>query len=86
MSTNMWLGTAGMFLLLVAFLLGQLGRLSAQSGSYNMLNVIGGGLLCYYAITLGSVPFLLLEGVWTASALWKLVLLTRRAEADRRGP
>ncbi|MDY6770947.1 MAG: hypothetical protein SV186_03250 [Candidatus Nanohaloarchaea archaeon] len=67
------IGTTGMLLLLVAFVLNLVERLAQDDTWYTALNFVGGGLLVYYAYALNSYPFLVLELVWTLSAGYKLL-------------
>ena len=66
------IGLTGMTLILLAFLLDELGKLSQKDKSYQVMNILGSGLLAWYAILLGSWPFLILNIVWCAVALWRL--------------
>lgn len=69
-------GTAGMVLLLVAFVLNLTGRTEEDTVLYNGLNLIGALLLMVYAYWLASWPFLVLEAVWAAAAghkLWAVI-------------
>jgi len=67
------IGTIGMLLLLIAFLLNLVKKLTQDSLTYSILNVVGGGLLTYYAYILNSIPFLILETIWTIFAICKLI-------------
>ena len=58
------LGVAGAGTILVAFLLNQFGKWSSESRSYDLVNVLGSGLLMGYSYLLGSWPFLILNTVW----------------------
>ncbi|MDY6777828.1 MAG: hypothetical protein SVU32_04120 [Candidatus Nanohaloarchaea archaeon] len=71
------IGTSGMLLLLVAFVLNLLKKMTQDSVTYNVLNLVGGALLIYYAYALNSYPFLVLEAVWTGFAGYKLVSVLR---------
>ena len=68
-----WIGTGGMCILLMAYLLNQWGKMFAGLRSYNALNAVGAAMLTFYAVRLGSIPFVALEGVWAVSAAWKLL-------------
>jgi hypothetical protein len=72
------LGSIGLTLLLSAFVLNQLNRLSPDTITYNVLNIVGGILLTYYALILSSIPFLILESVWAGFALYKLWQILRQ--------
>jgi hypothetical protein len=65
-------GTGGMVLLLVAFVLNLTGRTEEDTVLYNALNLLGAVLLIVYAYWLASWPFLVLETVWAAAAGHKL--------------
>lgn len=65
-------GTGGMVLLLVAFVLNLTGRTEEDTVLYNALNLLGAVLLIVYAYWLASWPFLILEAVWAAAAGHKL--------------
>ncbi len=65
-------GTTGMVLLLVAFVLNLTGRTEEDTVLYNGLNLVGAFLLIVYAYWLASWPFLILEAVWAAAAGHKL--------------
>jgi hypothetical protein len=73
MSLTDWIGTAGVSLLLLAFLLNLLKKLPMNSLTYPLLNLTGAGLACLASVFLRYWPFIILEGVWTlvsAGALW----------------
>lgn len=73
MSFAEWIGSTGVALLLGAFFLNLIGRLSRTSRVYHTLNVVGAGLSCYASYLIGFVPFVVLEGTWSAVALIALV-------------
>lgn len=69
-----WIGSAGVALLLVAFSLNLLGALDRQARLYQLANAVGAALACYSAWLIGFVPFVVLEGVWSLTAVAALVL------------
>ena len=69
------LGTLGVGLLLLAFVLDLLDWLEEDGSVYLVLNLIGAGLACTAAWLIGFVPFVVLEGCW---ALVSAVALLRR--------
>jgi hypothetical protein len=67
------IGSAGVALLLLAFLL-NLGRvLSPQSYPYTALNFAGASLAGYASYLIGFVPFVILEGTWAVVAAAALI-------------
>lgn len=66
------LGTVGVALLLLAFLLNLSGKLSQKSRAYAGLNVVGAGLSCAAAFLIPFTPFVVLEGTWALVALVSL--------------
>jgi hypothetical protein len=71
------IGSVGVGLLLLAFALNVMKRLSEQGVSYLLMNLIGAGLSAWYAQASGSIPFVVLEGVWALVALLRLLLKIR---------
>jgi hypothetical protein len=66
------IGAIGVTLLLAAFLLNLVKVLPAQGYAYSALNVIGAALACYSSYLIDFMPFVVLEGVWTAAAAFAL--------------
>ena len=69
-----WVGSIGVFQILLAFALNVLNKLDKSHLIYILLNLIGGTLACLASILMKYVPFIVLEGVW---ALVSLVALIR---------
>ena len=74
---NLYIGIAGMFLLLLAFALNLAKRLTQDAITYIVLNILGAGLSVYYAVTLDAIPFIILESVWGIFAVYKLILVMK---------
>jgi hypothetical protein len=73
-------GSAGVFLLLIAFFLNLVGKLRSGSLAYAILNLLGAGLACYASWLLDFLPFVVLEGTWAAVAAFALgSILVRKA-------
>jgi hypothetical protein len=66
----LWIGIAGAAILLLAFVLEQLGLVSDKSYFYDGANVLGSALLGYYAYEGRVWPFVVLEIVWALVALY----------------
>jgi hypothetical protein len=69
------ISTIGVSLILLAFFLSSFKYLSDKSKFYFVLNMIGGAFACYGSILLESLPFIILEGIWSVVALIALVRL-----------
>jgi len=69
------IGSLGVALLLLAFLLNLVRVLSTESYPYTALNFAGASLAGYASYLIGFVPFVILEGTWAVVAA---VALTRR--------
>jgi hypothetical protein len=72
----------GAAVILSAFVLAQLGRLTTAAMAYLVLNLFGSGMLAVVAAIDGDAGFLLLEGVWAAVSAFSIV---RSVSAGRRG-
>lgn len=73
MNLTDWIGTSGVAILLVAFLLNLLGKISQQSRAYLFMNTIGAALACMASVMLRYWPFIILEGCWTIVSLVGLI-------------
>ncbi len=66
-------GTIGVSLLLVAFALNLLSKISQKDLSYILLNCVGAALACLASVMINYVPFMILEGVWTTVSIAALI-------------
>lgn len=64
---------AGLLLLLGAFTLNSLGKINRKGYLYNLMNLFGGGFLAWHSIEIKSIPFTLLQSVWTLIAAYGLI-------------
>lgn len=71
-------GAIGMIFLLTAFALNLFKKVTQDSFIYNIFNIIGAGLLAYYAYALNSIPFLILQVIWISFAVYKLISFNKR--------
>lgn len=67
------LGSLGVGILLIAFVLNLLKKIKTDSLLYTLLNLFGAGIACYASILIRYFPFVILEGVWTILSLVALV-------------
>jgi hypothetical protein len=77
-TTADWIGTIGVTLLLIAFGLSLLNKISQKSMTYILLNCIGALLACIASVLIRYAPFVILEGVWTIVSLVALVNYFRK--------
>ncbi len=72
------LGSLGVTLLLVAFLMNLLKNGQQESLPYILLNTIGAGLACASSIVIHFIPFIILEGAWAIVSLIALINYFRK--------
>lgn len=77
MSIETLIGSAGVSILLAAFALNLVGRLSASSRLYQALNAVGAALACIASAVIWYPPFVVLEFVWFVVALLALLGIAR---------
>ena len=75
-----WIGFIGVSILLLAFLLNLLKKISQDSHVYILLNLIGAGLACVASILIEYIPFIILEGAWTLVSLvsWIRLIISEK--------
>jgi hypothetical protein len=72
MSASSLIGSIGVTILLLAFVLNLLQKLKADSSAYLLMNVAGAGLACVSSVMISFWPFVVLEGVWAIASLFPL--------------
>lgn len=73
MELSSWIGSTGVTLLLLAFVLNLLNKLKADSVAYLLLNIIGAGLAGISSFMIQFWPFVILECVWVFASLIPLI-------------
>ena len=72
------IGISGMILIVVGFVLDEFwDKFNQDTIRYNLINLFGSGLLIYYAYSLRSWPFIILNVVWFLAAGVKLIKITK---------
>jgi hypothetical protein len=72
MTSTDWIGSIGVFLILLAYILNVVGTLNHKDISFILLNLIGASLACLASVLLEYVPFIILEGAWALVSLYAL--------------
>lgn len=67
------IGSAGVALLLLAFVLNMVNVWRTDAKPYLVLNLVGAALACYSSWLIHFMPFVILEGVWAAAAAMALL-------------
>jgi len=68
-----WLGFIGVFLILLAYILNELGKTTNKSLLCILLNLIGASIACLASTLLEYMPFIILEGVWALVSINSLI-------------
>ena len=71
---NTAVGITGMSIILILFILNETKKLSPETTFYDAANAVGAFLLVYYAFTLKSWPFLILNSVWGLFSLYEVLM------------
>lgn len=84
------LSLCGAGVVLVAYAANQMGRMESRRYPYLLLNLLGGGILTFFALRAGDPGLVLMEGSWVVISLggilfaaWRRKLL-KRTEDGRR--
>lgn len=64
---------AGALLILAAYIGHQMGWMSSRKTAYNVLNVLGSGILAYIAFRPFQLGFVVLESTWALVSLYAIV-------------
>lgn len=81
MMSGLVIGSIGVGILLLAFVLNILRVLSERHPLYLLMNVVGSGLAAWYAWAEVNVPFIVLEFVWGGVALARLALILTKKDS-----
>lgn len=73
LTLNDWIGFAGVAILLLAFLLNLLKKISSNSLPYIVMNITGAGLACLASWLINYIPFVILEGTWMVVSVFALI-------------
>ncbi|PTX41454.1 hypothetical protein C8P64_3254 [Christiangramia gaetbulicola] len=68
-----WVGFAGVFQILLAYILNVSKKISNESLAFILLNLIGAAMACLASILMNYLPFIILEAVWAIVSLIALI-------------
>ncbi len=68
----------GAGVVLVAYAMNQMGRLDQRGYTYLFLNLIGGGILTFFAVRARDPGLMLMEGSWVLISLAGILFAGRR--------
>lgn len=78
MNTSDVIGSIGVMLMLVPFILNIADQLSNDSPMYIIPNLIGSGMACTASIMIDYLPFVILEGAWCCASIWAIYVYFKR--------
>jgi len=73
MNTIDWIGFIGIFLILLAYILNELGKTTNKNLLFILLNLLGASIACLASVLLNYMPFIILEGVWAIVSFSSLI-------------
>ncbi len=77
MNTIDWIGSIGVFQILLAYILNITGKLRKEELTFILLNFLGGSLACLASILMNYIPFIILEGLWALVSFISLLKYKR---------
>ena len=83
MTTIDWIGFAGVFLILLDYVLNVVGMTDRDHPAFIWMNLLGAALACMASVLLEYIPFIILEGAWAGVSLLALFRLIRKRHGRR---
>lgn len=80
MTTIDWIGFVGVSLILIAYVLNVLGKVSNNNLWFIILNLVGAGMACLASVLMNYWPFIILEAVWTLVSFLSLIKYMQRIQ------
>ena len=77
MNYNDIIGTVGVGMILIAYILNISSFIPKDGKLYFFMNILGATLACYASILINYKPFILLEGTWAVVSLFGLINLLK---------
>jgi hypothetical protein len=73
-----WIGSIGVFQVLLAYFLNSIGEISTKTLPFIGLNLIGASMACFASFLLDYWPFIILEGVWALISWYSLISMYKK--------
>jgi hypothetical protein len=70
MSLSDWIGSIGVTILLIAFVLTLAKKISTSGLTYLLMNVLGSGLAAFASYLIHYIPFIILELAWMLASVF----------------
>lgn len=67
-----WIGSIGVFQILLAYFLNVIGKISTTHLAFIILNLVGASMACLASFFLNYWPFIILEGIWVLVSMISL--------------
>ena len=80
MNLTDWIGSIGVFMILLAYFLNVTHKIKSNSLLFVLLNLIGAIMACVASVLIDYLPFVILEATWAAVSVFALI----RLSIDRR--
>lgn len=77
-----WIGSVGVSILLIAFLLNLLKKIAQDSVVYVSMNLLGALLAGLASVMIHYTPFIILEAAWVLVSLVTLISILRKPTAE----
>jgi hypothetical protein len=74
-----WIGSVGVSILLIAFLLNLLKKIAQDSVVYVSMNLVGALLAGLASVMIHYTPFIILEAAWVLVSLVTLITIFRKS-------
>lgn len=84
MTTSDIIASVGVIILLIAFLLNLYKKVKAESRVYTLLNFIGAAMCGFSSYLIKFYPFVVLEGIWSAFALYSFINVPRGTSGEEK--
>lgn len=72
-----WIGSIGVFQILLAYILSVFGKIEKKDLIFILLNLFGASMACLASVLMNYLPFIILEAVWAIVSLFSLLKYKR---------